>query len=72
MVKIGDRFDLNQSTLLYCVCAGRLLPGAGELRVTVLDLWLRLIILGMGSCAAKCCATPFGTLWVNYLMSCFE
>lgn len=56
MVKIGDHFDLNQSTLLYYVCGGRLLPEAGELWVTALCLWLWLVILRAGkfSCQALC------------------
>lgn len=62
MVKIGDHFDLNQSTLLYHVCGGKLLPEAGELRVTALDPWLWLMILGIGkfSCQELC-----NILWDN-------
>lgn len=60
MVKIGDHFDLNQSTLLYSVRGGRLLPGVGELRVTAWDLWLRLIILGTGKYS---CQALHNTLW---------
>lgn len=56
MVKIGDHFDLNQSTLLYYVRGARLLPEAGELRVTALDLWLWLILWGTVkfSCQVLC------------------
>lgn len=60
MVKIGDHFDLNQSTLLYYVCGGRVLPAAGELRVTALDLWLWLVILGTGKFS---CQVLRNVLW---------